>query len=56
VSVTLSSTVGQLLGGLQLNLADLLLDEEALFARLGISPRSAPRATDFSQSGASCAG
>jgi transcriptional regulator with XRE-family HTH domain len=42
VSVTLSSTVGQLLGGLQLNLADLLLDEEALFARLGKSPRSAP--------------
>jgi transcriptional regulator with XRE-family HTH domain len=42
VSVTLSSTVGQLLGGLQLNLADLLLDEEALFVRLGKSPRSAP--------------
>jgi hypothetical protein len=42
VSVTLSSTVGQLLSGLQLNLADLLLDEDALFARLGKSPRSAP--------------
>ena len=30
VSVTLSSTVGQLLSGLQLTLADLLLDEETL--------------------------
>jgi transcriptional regulator with XRE-family HTH domain len=38
VSVTLSSTVGQLLAGLQLTLADLLLDEAALAARLGVKP------------------
>jgi transcriptional regulator with XRE-family HTH domain len=42
VSVTLSSTVGQLLSGLQLTLADLLLDQEALFAKLGKAPRSTP--------------
>jgi transcriptional regulator with XRE-family HTH domain len=41
VSVTLSSTVGQLLSGLQLTLADLLLDEETIFARLGKTPRFA---------------
>jgi transcriptional regulator with XRE-family HTH domain len=40
VSVTLSSTVGQLLAGLQLTLADLLLDEAALAARLGVKPRA----------------
>jgi transcriptional regulator with XRE-family HTH domain len=38
VSVTLSSTVGQLLAGLQLTLADLLLDEATLAARLGVKP------------------
>jgi transcriptional regulator with XRE-family HTH domain len=42
VSVTLSSTVGQLLSGLQLTLADLLLDQETLCAKLGKAPRSAP--------------
>src|SRR5271169_86775 len=41
VSVTLSSTVGQLLNGLQLTLADLLQDEEALCVKLGKSPHSA---------------
>jgi transcriptional regulator with XRE-family HTH domain len=40
VSVTLSSTVGQLLAGLQLTLADLLLDERALAARLGVKPEA----------------
>jgi transcriptional regulator with XRE-family HTH domain len=38
VTVTLSSTVGQLLAGLQLTLADLLLDEATLAARLGVKP------------------
>src|SRR5271169_6942229 len=42
VSVTLSSTVGQLLNGLQLTLADLLLDEETLCARLGKQRQPAP--------------
>jgi len=44
VSVTLSSTVGQLLGGLQLTLADLLLDHETLAEKLGIKPGLAPGA------------
>jgi transcriptional regulator with XRE-family HTH domain len=38
VSVTLSATVGQLLAGLQLTLADLLLDEQILATRLGVKP------------------
>ena len=42
VSVTLSSTVGQLLNGLQLTLADLLLDEETLCARLGKQRQPTP--------------
>src|SRR5271168_530675 len=42
VSVTLSSTVGQLLNGLQLTLADLLLDEETLCARFGKQRQRAP--------------
>jgi transcriptional regulator with XRE-family HTH domain len=42
VSVTLSSTVGQLLSGIQLSLADLLLDQETLYARIGKAPQSAP--------------
>jgi transcriptional regulator with XRE-family HTH domain len=42
VSVTLSSTVGQLLNGLQLTLGDLLLDEETLCAKLGKSSRPEP--------------
>jgi transcriptional regulator with XRE-family HTH domain len=41
VSVTLSSTVGQFLNGLQLTLADLLLEQETLAARLGIKPEAA---------------
>jgi transcriptional regulator with XRE-family HTH domain len=40
VSVTLSSTVGQLLNGLQMTLADLLLDQEILATRLGVKPGS----------------
>jgi transcriptional regulator with XRE-family HTH domain len=47
VSVTLSSTVGQLLSGLQLTLADLLLDQDALFAKLGKAPRSASNGLQF---------
>jgi transcriptional regulator with XRE-family HTH domain len=42
VSVTLSSTVGQLLSGLHLTLADLLLDQETLCARIGKSRQPAP--------------
>jgi hypothetical protein len=41
VSVTLSATVGQLLNGLQLTLADLLLDQDTLCAKLGKAPRAA---------------
>ena len=44
VSVTLSSTVGQLLNGLHLTLADLLLDEDELCAKLGTGRRPAPGA------------
>ena len=51
VSVTLSSTVGQLLAGLQLTLADLLLDEATLAARLGVKPgASFPAARNSSPS------
>ena len=45
VSVTLSSTVGQLLAGLQLTLADLLLDEATLAARLGVKPGASSAGT-----------
>jgi hypothetical protein len=41
VSVTLSSTVGQFLSGIQLCLGDLLLDQEALCAKIGKAPRAA---------------
>jgi transcriptional regulator with XRE-family HTH domain len=41
VSVTLSATVGQLLNGLQLTLADLLLDQDTLCAKLGKAPQAA---------------
>jgi transcriptional regulator with XRE-family HTH domain len=44
VSVTLSSTVGQLLAGVQLTLADLLLDEQTLATRLGVKPEGADSA------------
>jgi transcriptional regulator with XRE-family HTH domain len=47
VSVTLSSTVGQLLAGLQLTLADLLLDEATLAARLGVKPGTLPIGTQI---------
>src|SRR5271163_182129 len=39
-SVTLSSTVGQFLSGIQLSLGDLLLDQEALCAKIGKAPRA----------------
>jgi len=42
VSVTLSSTVGQFLSGIELTLGDLLLDQEALCVKIGKAPRSAP--------------
>src|ERR1700687_5560 len=42
VSVPLSSTVGQLWSGLRLTLADLLLDQETLCARIGKSRQPAP--------------
>jgi transcriptional regulator with XRE-family HTH domain len=42
VSVTLSSTVGQLLSGIELTLADLLLDQEALCVKIGKALPSAP--------------
>jgi transcriptional regulator with XRE-family HTH domain len=38
VAVSLSTTVGQFLSSIQLTLADLLLDEQALYAKLGKSP------------------
>ena len=41
VSVTLSSTVGQLLSALHLTLADLLIEEEALCAKIGKSRQPA---------------
>jgi transcriptional regulator with XRE-family HTH domain len=47
VSVTLSSTVGQLLAGLQLTLADLLLDEATLAARLGVKPDASSTGTQI---------
>jgi transcriptional regulator with XRE-family HTH domain len=47
VSVTLSSTAGQLLAGLQLTLADLLLDEATLAARLGVKPDASSTGTQI---------
>jgi hypothetical protein len=43
VSVTLSATVGQFLSCLHLTLADLLLDERELYAKLGKTLPSVPR-------------
>jgi transcriptional regulator with XRE-family HTH domain len=55
--VSLSTTVGLFLSGIQLNLADLLLDEQSLYNKLGKTPHSAselpqllPRLAEFSKS------
>jgi hypothetical protein len=39
VPVSLSPTVGRFLSGIQLTLADLLLEEDALYSKLGKTPR-----------------
>src|SRR5262245_9850793 len=39
ISVSLSATVAQLLNCVQLKLADLLLDEQALYAKIGRAPQ-----------------